>query len=186
MAKEQPAEAVESGPAASAAVPPAMPGRRGRLIAIAAVLALLLGGGGAAAWFLMGRSPPPVAPAEGAAAAAAAVKPRALPDAPPQYLALSPAFVVNLADDATLRYLQCDIELMARDAATIDAVKQHQPMIRNALLLLLGQQRYENLNHRAGKEKLQAEALAEVRRILEAQASVPGVEALFFTSLVVQ
>ena len=37
-----------------------------------------------------------------------------------------------------------------------------------------------------GREKLQADALAEINRVLEEETGSGGVEALFFTSLVTQ
>lgn len=102
------------------------------------------------------------------------------------YLALSPAFTVNLNDEEASRYLQVEMEVMSRSAAGLDSVKQHMPRIRNNLLLLLGQQKYYDLNTRAGKEKLQAEVLAEVQKILKAETGKPGVEAVYFTSFVMQ
>lgn len=177
MAKEIPAEPAETEAPAAAAAP--HPARRRRIVIAAAAVGLAAAAAGGAAWFFM--------PAEGDATEAAAEAP-APPSssAPPQYLALSPAFVVNLSDTETMRYLQVDIEVMARDAAVLDAVKAHLPIIRNDLLLLMGQQKSADLETREGKEKLQAAALAEVQRILTEQTGKAGVEALYFTSLVMQ
>lgn len=183
MAKDIPADSAEPETAAPvAAVPKRRPSPK--VIAAAAVALLAVGGG---AWFFLGRAPsPPAAEADAAAEAPAEPAAEAADTRPPQYLSLSPAFVVNLADDEAMRYLQVDIEVMARDAKTLESVKAHLPVIRNNLLLLMGQQRYQDLDTREGKEKLQAAALAEVQRILQEQTGQPGVEALYFTSLVMQ
>lgn len=186
MAKEIPAEPAETEAPAAAAAP--HPARRRRIVIAAAAVGLAAAAAGGAAWFFMLRDKAPATPpAEGDATEAAAEAP-APPSssAPPQYLALSPAFVVNLSDTETMRYLQVDIEVMARDAAVLDAVKAHLPIIRNDLLLLMGQQKSADLETREGKEKLQAAALAEVQRILTEQTGKAGVEALYFTSLVMQ
>ena len=54
------------------------------------------------------------------------------------------------------------------------------------LLLLFGQQTSEQLNGRNGKERLQSLALAEVKNILKAQHAANQVDALLFTSIVIQ
>ena len=118
-------------------------------------------------------------------AAAEAAKPK-LP-APAQYLALEPPFVVNL-NGATggPQYLQVEIQLMTRDAVALSDLERHAPAIRARLLMLLAQQDAQGIADRAGKEKLQAQALAEVRKLMRAETGKPGVEDLLFTSFVTQ
>lgn len=106
--------------------------------------------------------------------------------APAQYFALEPAFVVNLADSESVRYLQAEVQLVTRDPNTRAAMELHQPAIRNKLLLLFGQQSSAQLGQRSGKERLQATALKEVRDILKREAAPDKVEAVIFTSLVTQ
>ena len=105
---------------------------------------------------------------------------------PAQYYALEPAFVVNLADAESVRYLQAEVELVTRDANTRAAMELHEPAIRNRLLLLFGQQSSAQLGQRTGKERLQATALKEVRQVLKGEAAADKVEAVIFTSLVTQ
>ena len=106
--------------------------------------------------------------------------------APAQYFALEPAFVVNLADTESVRYLQAEVQLVTRDPNTRAAMELHQPAIRNRLLLLFGQQSSAQLGQRTGKERLQATALKEVRDILKRETAPDKVEAVIFTSLVTQ
>jgi flagellar FliL protein len=106
--------------------------------------------------------------------------------APASYLGLDPAFVVNLESGDEPHYLQAEVQLMARDAHALEAAKVHVPMLRNALLLLFGQQKPADLATRAGKEKLQQAALAEVQKVLKAETGKPVVEAVYFTSFVTQ
>lgn len=108
------------------------------------------------------------------------------PKAPANYLALDPAFVVNLADADATRYLQTSVEVMARDPESIEAAKANMPAIRNSLLMLFSQKTAVELNDRDGREKLRELALAEVQKVLEAETGDPGVEAVFFTSFVTQ
>lgn len=142
------------------------------------VASLLLGVSGGGWWFWQAQAAP--APAPKAAAAGQPTK------APAQYFALEPAFVVNLADTDAVRYLQADVQLMTRDAATRAALEQHAPALRNRLLLLFGQQSAEQLSQRRGKERLQQQALSEVRAVLKDETAPDKVEAVYFTSLVTQ
>ncbi|MEN1941494.1 flagellar basal body-associated FliL family protein [Luteimonas sp. MJ246] len=105
---------------------------------------------------------------------------------PAQYVALEPSFVVNLADTDATRYLQADVQLVARDQATLDALGAHLPSIRNRLLLLFGQQQASRLARRTGKERLQHAAREEVRDLLRSEGAPDEVEAVIFTSLVTQ
>lgn len=108
------------------------------------------------------------------------------PKAPPNYVPLDPAFVVNLDAPGEVRFLQVQVQLMAREPKAVDVVKLHEPQLRNALLLLFSQQKPEDVASRAGVEKLQAAALAEVQRVLSGETGKPTVEALYFTSFVAQ
>ncbi|QNK02574.1 flagellar basal body-associated FliL family protein [Dyella telluris] len=103
-----------------------------------------------------------------------------------QYLTLDPPFVVNFKDDQSMRFLQVGVSLMSHDAAALAAAKEADPVIRNALVMLFSSQDYTILSDAAGKQKLQAQALADVRKILEKRLGRPGVEALYFTSFVMQ
>jgi flagellar protein FliL len=102
------------------------------------------------------------------------------------YLPLQPAFVVNLADEEAARYLQIEIEVMARDASAIDQIEKHLPRVRNSLLLLLGSRRASDLDSREDKEKLQADVLAEIQGVMTAETGKPQIEAVYFNSLVMQ
>jgi flagellar protein FliL len=148
--------------------------KRGRLIAIIAVLVLL--GGGAGLYAALGSRH-----AAGGKAAEAAPEHKA-----ELYLPLDPAFVVNFRDDQAVRYLQVGVSLMSHDQGALDAAKEAQPVIRNELLMLFSGQNYENLIDAAGKQKLQAQALAAVQKIISARTGKPGIDALYFTSFVMQ
>ncbi|ABA58626.1 flagellar basal body-associated FliL family protein [Nitrosococcus oceani] len=107
---------------------------------------------------------------------------------PAIYHSLDPAFVVNFQHQSQhrIRFLQTKMEAMARDQEVIEALQTHMPAIRNTLLLLLSQQDYETMRTVEGKERLREAAREEINLILEAQAAVSGVEAVFFTGFVMQ
>jgi flagellar FliL protein len=105
---------------------------------------------------------------------------------PELYLALDPAFVVNFRDDQSMRFLQVGVSLMSHDQAALDAAKGADPVIRNALLMLFSRQDYAILSDPVGKQKLQEQALEAVRKIVAERLGRPGIDALYFTSFVMQ
>ena len=102
------------------------------------------------------------------------------------YLPIDPAFVVNFASQGKARFLQITVEVMTRDETVPDKVKLHMPVIRNNLMLLFSTQTYETASTLDGKESLREEALEVVQQILEEETGDPGIEAVYFTSFVMQ
>ncbi|MDI3262758.1 MAG: flagellar basal body-associated FliL family protein [Fulvimonas sp.] len=170
MAKMEAEQAVETAEAA-----PKRGG--GRRLLVIGVIALVLIGLGVGGYFLFARhgAHAPAAKAEAAAEAG-----------PELYLALEPPFVVNFRDDDSMRFLQVGVTLMARDPKALEAAKAADPVIRDALVKLFSAQSFAILSDPAGKQKLQTQALATVRGIVQARYGKPGIEALYFTSFVMQ
>lgn len=106
--------------------------------------------------------------------------------APAAYLALDPPFVVNIGQTENVRFLQVSMEVMTKDPAVVEDVKQHMPAIRNSLVLLLSAQAYATLITPEGKEQIRAAALGEIQKILKEHTGRPGVEAVYFTGFVMQ
>lgn len=102
------------------------------------------------------------------------------------YYPMTPSFVVNIGDSDASHFLQIEMQVRARNAAATDALKLHDPQIRNALLMLLGAQTVAEVNSREGKEALQKKVLAEIQRILKAETGKNGIDAVYFTSFVMQ
>ncbi|WP_409475432.1 flagellar basal body-associated protein FliL [Stenotrophomonas sp. Y-13] len=146
---------------------------------IAVVAAGGAGGAGGAVWyFTQGRAD--AAPSKAKAAAPAT-------PAPAQYFALDPAFVVNLNGRVDgPRYLQVEVQLMTRDPEALPALQTHAPAIRAKLLMLFSQVEPEQIADRAGKERLQAAALAEVQKLMQAETGKKTADDLLFTSFVTQ
>lgn len=149
---------------------------------IALVVVVAAGAAGGGAWFFANSGDAKAEHAETKSEAKTGNVP-----APAQYFALEPPFVVNLIGSAGgARYLQVEVQLMTRDPEAMKNIQLHAPAIRAKLLMLFAQQDAEGLITRAGKEKLQGEALTEVKKLLIAETGKPAVEALLFTSFVMQ
>lgn len=107
-------------------------------------------------------------------------------DKPVLYLALDPAFVVNFHNPQAASYLQVGVTLMAHDSSAIQAAKDADPVVRNALVLLFSSQSYDELSTTVGKQKLREDALHAVQKVVEGRLGRPGIDALYFTSFVMQ
>ncbi|MHC9086418.1 flagellar basal body-associated FliL family protein [Luteimonas sp. RIT-PG2_3] len=163
---------------------PATEKKKSKLPLILGAVVLLAGGAGGGWWWTTQKSPAAHAAEAGAAGEGAPGATAA--KAVATYFALDPAFVVNLADPDISRYFQADVQVMTRDPKTLAAIEAQAPAIRNRLLLLFGQQTAAQLAQRSGKERLQEDALAEVRKVLTEEGQPAAAEAVIFTSLVVQ
>ncbi|MEO8747363.1 MAG: flagellar basal body-associated FliL family protein [Rhodanobacter sp.] len=157
--------------------PAAAPRKRKWLLLVVAAAVLLVGAGGGYFWFAKHSAHGQADAPKKAAAEVSKVE---------LYLPLEPAFVVNFSDGDTPRYLQVGITLMAHDQKAIDTAKGADPVIRDAMVSLLSTQDAAVIGTPAGRKKLQAEALAAVQRVVKARLGQPGVEALYFTSFVIQ
>jgi len=156
--------------------PAAAARKRPWLIIIIASVLVLGGGAAAAVWFF----------AHGSKAKSAKQE-APHPTGPALYVALDPPFVSNFEAEQLVRFLQITVQVMSRDAATVELIKANDPVIRNDLLLLFGNQKYTEIATREGKQRLRTQALESVRRVVAASGGHPErVEAVYFTSFVMQ
>jgi flagellar protein FliL len=151
------------------------PRKRSRLVlAVAAAIALIAAAAGS--WLLLRHTPK-----------SKTAHASRQPVGPALYVALDPPFVTNFQANEAVRFLQLAVEVMTHDKATEDIIKANDPVIRNNLLLLFSNQKYEDLATTQGKDRLRAQALAAVRQVVAADGGdASHVEAIYFTSFVMQ
>ncbi len=157
------------------------------IIIAAAVLVLLLGGG--AAWFFMSgdeEAATETEQSEGEKKESGDSKESAEEAGPALYHSLDPVFVANLPPGSGAKMLQIGVDVMMRKPELLDFIKLNDPMIRHQLLNLFSTQSAKELRKRSGKEKLQAAALETIQNIIKEQDGPGKVEALYFTSFVMQ
>ena len=110
-----------------------------------------------------------------------------IPTKPAIYQSLHPPLVVNFKDAyGDPHFMQVTMEVMGRDQDAVNAVREHTPAIRNALILMFGQAKYEEVITREGKEKMLEDARNEIQSVLTEQIGEPGIEEVYFTALVIQ
>ncbi|MCK4502026.1 MAG: flagellar basal body-associated FliL family protein [Desulfuromonadales bacterium] len=165
MAKKEAAEKSEDGGKS-----------KSKLIIIVAVLVLLIGGGvGAYLFFSGGDEDVKLSPEEEQAELerqAKQVGPMVTID----------SFIVNIMDDEESRYLKASITIEVDGEEATMEINQRMPQIKDAVLLLLGNKTFSELNDLQGKIQLRAELINKINSIL-----LQGkVKRIYFTDFVVQ
>jgi flagellar FliL protein len=102
------------------------------------------------------------------------------------YYEMSKPLTVNFPKGSSIHLVQIALAFQVASEENLEALKKHEPMIRNNLLMLISAQQAENLIIREEKEKLRAAMLSEVTSILQKMAGKSQVKELFFTSFVMQ
>lgn len=104
----------------------------------------------------------------------------------PGYLPLSPPFVVNLDAPRGIHFMQVSMQAYVETEAAAEALQQHMPVIRNAMIMLLSGRSMDEALQMETREQWRAAALAEIQRILTELSGEAGVTDLFFTDFIVQ
>jgi len=102
------------------------------------------------------------------------------------YVSLDPAFVVNVSDGLHIRHMQIQLQLKLKQADFAGYVAEHDPAIRHAMVMLLSGQQTTRLKTVAGKQELMAEALTAIQHVLEENIGNAGIDAVYFTDLIIQ
>ncbi len=170
------------------------------IIIIVAVLVLLAGGGGAAFYFL--KSDPAKAEGEhGAKSEGEDHEAHGDKESDDEhegseeghggkiemvYFDMGKPFVVSLPQGSSAKLVSVSVSVSAEDEEAVAALKKHEPMIRNNLMMLIGSQNPDEMRNREGKEKLREAMLKTIIDILKKKIGKAHVEEVFFTSFVMQ
>jgi flagellar FliL protein len=102
------------------------------------------------------------------------------------YYDMGKSLIVNFPKGSGASLIQVSVSLLAKGAETVEAIKKHEPMIRNNLLMAISAKGPKNLKTREGKEELRATMLDEVGKVMERMTKKNKVENIFFTAFVMQ
>ena len=154
-------------------------GKKKLIVIVAAVLVLLLAGG--AAWYFLVYKKAEVAKQAEASKAAAIAK------TVPEEAQIGPMveikeFVVNIIGQDVSHYVKASMSLELDREATLDEVNKRMPQIRDAILLLIGNKTYEELQDIQGKNQVKAEVKSKINSFLK----TGKVDNVYLTDFVVQ
>ena len=159
------------------------------LIVAGAFLVLLLISGGLTFWLLGGDADTGDRPAADAAAQAGTDgegEDWTVPEGRLIYVPLHPAFVVNFSADSDVRFLQIELQVATRDPNVPPKMIEHDPAVRNSLVLLFASQNPRDLESREGKEELRKQVLDEIRKVMRQVGASDKIENVYFTNFVMQ
>ncbi|WP_393937120.1 flagellar basal body-associated protein FliL [Aeromonas rivipollensis] len=103
------------------------------------------------------------------------------------YHALDPDIITNyLGDGKTLGYVRVTVELMAENAADLKLLEQHDPLIRDAIIRLIGSKTGAQIKSLVSREDLRKECEAKVNELLVKETGKKAVRELIFTKYLYQ
>lgn len=104
------------------------------------------------------------------------------------YYAIEEPFTINFLNQSNqkARYLQIKVTLMAHNQEIIDSATLNLPMLQDALRTLFSAQTSETVNTVEGRERLQTASLDTVKTILREETGKDKLDAVYFTSFVLQ
>ena len=151
--------------------------------AVVLVLAILAG---VAGFFLLKKSPTAAEPGAGEHGAPAAHGEAAAPGT-----AAKPAvgpmvkideFIVNIISEEGSHYVKTSMSLEMDNAAVVEEATTRMAQIRDAVLLLIGNKTFEELQDLQGKKQLKAEITTKINSFLQSGQ----IKSIYFTDFVVQ
>jgi len=102
------------------------------------------------------------------------------------YYDMKKSLIVNFPKGSGASLIQVSVSLLVKGEETIEALKKHEPMIRNNLLMAISAKGSKNLMTIEGKEALRDEMLKVVGGVMEKMTKKNKVTNVFFTSFVMQ
>ena len=160
---------------------------KAKLLVLVLLLLILLGGiAGGTYYFLTKNGDAPVAGAEAEAEAKPKPKEKKAPTKP-QFAPLD-AFTVNLLGEENQdpQFLQVSVTLQAKDTKGVDNIKEHMPMVRNRMLMILSSKKAADVSNSKGKDKLVEEIMNELNKPFEEDDEEQHVIAVYFTTFIIQ
>ncbi|WP_299495895.1 flagellar basal body-associated protein FliL [uncultured Shewanella sp.] len=98
------------------------------------------------------------------------------------YYGLEPDIVTNyISDSKKLGFVRVNVELMVSEPQFLAQIEHHDPLLRAAILEILGKQGEEQIKSIIGKEAIRQACFEAVNRLLEEEVGEALVVNLLFT-----
>ncbi|AAN53219.1 MULTISPECIES: flagellar basal body-associated protein FliL [Shewanella] len=113
----------------------------------------------------------------------AADEKEAAPAAEYAYYGFEPEIVTNyISNRKKLGFVKISVELMVKSPDDLVIVERHDPLLRAAIIEVLGNQAEEKVKSLTGREEIRRECFDMVNNLLTKEAGKPLVVNLLFTS----
>ena len=102
------------------------------------------------------------------------------------YVSLGEPMVLNLSGSKRLTFLQISADVLISDADAESTIKTHVPAIRHSLIMLLSEQKADDIKSPAKREEIRQQAAARVKGLMAELADSQDVSDVLFSSILVQ
>lgn len=158
-----------------------------KMIIIIAVIVLLLGGAGAGYFFFMYKPTDAEATKEADKESSKQKEEKIEETSEPEvYYDLVNPLLVNFPRDSSAKIIKISVAVLLKGETNIEALKKHEPMIRNNLLMAISSMGADKLKTIEGKKELQAVMLGEIGKVLDKMIKKNPVKNVYFTEFVMQ
>lgn len=98
------------------------------------------------------------------------------------YLGLEPDIVTNfITTKKRMGYVRLSVELMIEDANNFEIVEHHAPLLRAAIVDIIGQQPEEKIKSIKGRAEIKALCEEKVKALLITETGQPLIKKILFT-----
>ena len=102
------------------------------------------------------------------------------------YHNIQPEFVVNFPGKAQTQFLMIEMVVATHDNEVLTVLKDHDPELRNSLLMMLADEKSEPLKTAEGKQLLREKALVKINEMVTTHYKADRIKDVFITRLVMQ
>ena len=103
------------------------------------------------------------------------------------YVSLGDAMVLNLRNESRrLTFLQLKADVLISDSSAEETIKTHIPAIRHQLIVLLSEQKANDMKSPDKREEVRKVATAKIPELVEELSGSREVEDVLFSSFLVQ
>lgn len=105
---------------------------------------------------------------------------------PEVYYDLVDPLIVDFPPGSSAKIIKISVSVLIKGESNVEALKKHEPMIRNNLLMLISSVGADKAKTMEGKKELQAMMLSEMGNVMEKMTKKNPVIDVFFTEFVMQ
>lgn len=98
------------------------------------------------------------------------------------YFGFEPEIVTNyVAAKKSMGYVRLTVELMIEDSSNLEVVEHHSPLLRDAIINIIGQQSEDKIKSIKGRVEIQRLCEDAIKDLLRTETGQPLIKKLLFT-----
>lgn len=104
-----------------------------------------------------------------------------------EYFLLEPDIITNYVKmGKRVGYIRVSVELMAKSKSNYALIDRHEPLIRDKIITILGEQSEESIKAISERENIRLRCLDEINALLATQSMSKPIEDILFTKYLYQ